>query len=391
MFEIILKKIKPAENEERDISTKVSKFLKILNKNLSEGKAIVGGSFAKGTWLKGQHDIDLFALFSSEEKISDKLEKAVKKSFKKYERIHGSRDYFIVDFENLSFEIIPVLKIKNATEAKNITDISPLHVKWMNNNLNEKLKDEVRIAKQFCKANKVYGAETYIKGLHGYALEILVYNYRSFMNLTKNAAKWKPNMLIHFGKNEFYSQQEFPLVLIDPVNPKRNATASLSREKFYQFVSACKQFNKTKPLKMFEGKRIDKKKYNLILEIKPLEGSNDVAGTKILKVFENIISKLNNEGFKVKSKDWEFGEKSYLYFSLKNNSISKYKKHYGPPVKFKEDLENFKKKYGKYKVENGRVYVMLKRKHTKAKDYAKELLKEKYIRERAKNIKILKS
>ena len=72
-----------------------------------------------------------------------------KKSFKKYERIHGSRDYFIVDFENLSFEIIPVLKIKNATEAKNITDISPLHVKWMNNNLNEKLKVTPNISFSF--------------------------------------------------------------------------------------------------------------------------------------------------------------------------------------------------------------------------------------------------
>ena len=82
------------------------------------------------------------------------------------------------------------------------------------------MKDDVRIAKHFSKANKFYGAETFIKGLHGYVLEILIYHYGSFLNMVKNVSKWRKNMLINFGKNEFYSAQQFPLTLIDPVNPK---------------------------------------------------------------------------------------------------------------------------------------------------------------------------
>src|SRR3989344_3639777 len=202
MFEKILKKIKPTEREEKEIKAKVNKFLGKLNKNISEGHVVVGGSFAKGTWLSGQHDIDVFVQFSTDENISSKLEKAVKKSFKKYEVVHGSRDYFIVDFEELSFEIIPILKINYSREAKNITDISPLHVEWVKNNLNDRLKDEVRLAKHFCKANRIYGAETYIKGFHGYALEILIVYYGSFLNLVKHASRWRYNTLIYTSHNE---------------------------------------------------------------------------------------------------------------------------------------------------------------------------------------------
>ena len=139
MFESILKEIKPTKKEEEELNSKVAIFLRSLNDNLKEGKIVVGGSFAKGTWLRGQHDLDIFVQYPNEEKISDKLETAIKKTFRKYQRIHGSRDYFIIEFEKIIFEVIPVLKIKSSIEAKNITDISPLHVEWVNKNLSDKI------------------------------------------------------------------------------------------------------------------------------------------------------------------------------------------------------------------------------------------------------------
>ena len=390
MFESMLKEIKPTKKEEEELNSKVAIFLRSLNDNLKEGKIVVGGSFAKGTWLRGQHDLDIFVQYPNEEKISDKLETAIKKTFRKYQRIHGSRDYFIIEFEKIIFEVIPVLKIKSSIEAKNITDISPLHVEWVNKNLSDKMKDDVRIAKQFSKANKFYGAETFIKGLHGYVLEILIYHYGSFLNMVKNVSKWRENMLINFGKNEFYSEQHFPLVLIDPVNPKRNATASLSEEKLNLFIKTCKDFNKNKSLKYFKEQKINEKKYNLIIEAEPLEGSRDVAGTKILKVHEYIEHKLKNEGYEIKNTEFEFKEKGKVYFNIKNKKLPKYKKHYGPPITMKEGLENFKKKYGKYKTEKGKAYVMLINKNNKLEEYIKKIIKDEEVKTRVKKIKILK-
>src|SRR3990167_7967472 len=53
---------------------------------------------------------------------------------------------------------------KHAKEAKNMTDVSLLHVGWVKKRLNKKLADQVRLAKKFFRAQKVYGAETFIRG-----------------------------------------------------------------------------------------------------------------------------------------------------------------------------------------------------------------------------------
>ena len=132
MFKSVLKKIKPNNKEKKKTEKKVNEFLSKLK--LENAEAFIGGSYAKNTWLKGKHDIDIFILFNNEDNISDKLEKFIKKYFKKYERIHGSRDYFLINFKKINFELVPVVKIKNYTEAKNITDVSSLHVKWVKKN-----------------------------------------------------------------------------------------------------------------------------------------------------------------------------------------------------------------------------------------------------------------
>jgi len=53
----------------------------------------------------------------------------------------------------------------------------------------KKILDEIRIAKAFCYANNCYGAESYISGFSGYALELLVYHYKSFLKFIKSMVK----------------------------------------------------------------------------------------------------------------------------------------------------------------------------------------------------------
>lgn len=49
--------------------------------------------------------------------------------------------------------------------------------------------DEIKIAKAFCHATGCYGAESYIKGFSGYALELLIYHYKSFQSFVKAMTK----------------------------------------------------------------------------------------------------------------------------------------------------------------------------------------------------------
>ena len=201
MFDKILKNIKPTKKEEEEVQKKVDLFLKKINSKLLNANAIVCGSFAKGTWLRNQHDIDIFVLFENNKNISTRLEVVIKAAFEKYEKIHGSRDYFIVDYENLSFELVPVLKIDQPEQAENITDVTPMHVEWVKKYIDNKLKDEIRLAKRLLKANNCYGAETYIGGFSGYLVEILVIYFKDLLNLIKNAANWKYGEIIDIERS----------------------------------------------------------------------------------------------------------------------------------------------------------------------------------------------
>ncbi|HME87192.1 MAG TPA: nucleotidyltransferase domain-containing protein, partial [Candidatus Nanoarchaeia archaeon] len=90
---------------------------KELKKNKIKADVVIGGSFAKDTYLDGDHDCDIFVRFDysyKEKNISDLLQKALKPF--KASRIHGSRDYFQFS-KSLNYEIVPVLKITKASQA----------------------------------------------------------------------------------------------------------------------------------------------------------------------------------------------------------------------------------------------------------------------------------
>ena len=68
----ILNKIKPAKKEEEDVKKIAHAVIDAIGELGHE--AVVVGSIGKHTWLKGDHDIDIFVLFS-EETAREELEK----------------------------------------------------------------------------------------------------------------------------------------------------------------------------------------------------------------------------------------------------------------------------------------------------------------------------
>mgnify|MGYP001610778434 FL=1 len=96
MLDEILKEIQPDDKYENEIFSKLNTIIKKINQNQKNIKAILGGSGAKGTWLK-TFDADIFVLFDynkykdKSEDLSNILEKILKKKFGKIMRLHGSR------------------------------------------------------------------------------------------------------------------------------------------------------------------------------------------------------------------------------------------------------------------------------------------------------------
>jgi len=379
----VLKKINPSEEELNSIDKFLKNFTERLGKKL-KGKAevFVGGSFAKKTMIKkGQYDVDVFVRFEEKYKKEDisKLTENVLREIekKKIILIHGSRNYFKINVSPVFFvEIIPVMKVKNPKQAENITDLSYFHVNYTKKKLNtEKMIEQVRLAKAFCHANKCYGAESYINGFSGYALELFVYYYKSFLGFVKAMTKIQEKQVIDIEKlyknkqeiimNMNSAKMTSPIVLIDPTYKERNALAALSKETFEEFKKTCRQFLKSPSLKSFEVKETNignikknaqKNKSEFVLikaETEKQEG--DVAGSKLIKFYKHFgeeiekFYKMNNKGFDYR------GEKEAEFFFVvkKKGEIIQQ----GPNLTDKKNVVVFKKHHKNTFVRGKRIYA----------------------------------
>lgn len=401
-----LHEIKPTKEEEKKVFDRVNIIIKKINKKITHTNAILGGSGAKGTWLK-TFDADIFVKFSCKhyhdksEHLSDILGKTLKKLFPTVKRLHGSRDYFQIRQAGYTFEIVPILDIKKAEQAKNITDVSPLHAQWVKKH--KRLADEIRLTKQFFKAQNAYGAESHIKGFSGYVCEILTIYYGSFKDLIKNASKWKEKVIIdinnyHKGKNIMMelnkSKLHSPMVIIDPVQSDRNAAAALSFGKFDIIRKSSKQFLSKPSIDFFRKKEFsieglkakNKDKKIIIIKTAVKDGKRDVIGSKILKAFDHIRKKLVNNDFKLYNSGWEWDEKNpaVLYFVADKEELSKEKIRKGPILKAKWFVKDFKKKHKKTFIKGNRIYAYVKRDIRNAEDFAKCIKKDAYIKDKVK-------
>jgi tRNA nucleotidyltransferase (CCA-adding enzyme) len=378
----VLERSKPSEEDIKYIKENVNEFSKNINRKLKELKIdaeiFVGGSFAKGTVIKkDNYDVDVFIRYDKKyknEEISLLTEKILKE-VKNVSIIHGSRDYFRISYEkNLFIELIPVKKIRNPKEYENITDLSYLHVKYINKKIkSNKTLDEIKIAKAFCYANGCYGAESYIHGFSGYSLELLVYYYKNFNNFIKAMAKIDKEKQIIDIEKQFKNKKSVlmdlnssklnsPIILIDPTYKQRNALAALSQETFEKFQKVCKDFLKNPSIKLFENKKVNierikeeslkKGKEFILIEAKTNKQDGDIAGSKLLK-FYNYMTKEVEIFFVVKNKGFNYnGKKSARYFFVAER---KKERIYSGP--FIEDEINSRK----FKLEHKNVYEKDKR------------------------------
>ena len=306
------KEIAVIKNEAKQICEDIDKEIK---KQKIKAELFIGGSLAKNTLVKrDKYDIDIFVRFDWQyEDLSEKLEKillpATKRNKANIEKIHGSRDYFRLEKNNLIFEIIPVLKITKPKEARNVTDLSYFHVRYLKRKINSSIAREIILAKAFCRAQRVYGAESYIQGFSGYGLECLIIYYGSFEKMLKALVKVKEREIIDpekkYKKKEDIlleineSRLQSPVVLIDPTWKERNVLAALSRESFHKFQNAAIRFLKNPGISFFEEKKIDEKKMKeeakkrkadfSCVFLKTDKQAGDIAGTK-LKKFANFLT-----------------------------------------------------------------------------------------------------
>jgi tRNA nucleotidyltransferase (CCA-adding enzyme) len=395
-----LKVVKPDKETFDKINSNAKGFVKELNSKLKKkginAEVFVGGSLAKGTLVKKNkydpenkfsdsqtsgkevYDVDIFVRFNEKYdggKISALLGKVLGKKAKK---IHGSRDYYQQVINGIIMEIIPVINIKKPADAKNVMDLSYFHVSHVLKKMKgkKKLADEIVLAKSFCHAQNCYGAESYIRGFSGYALELLICHYGSFEKFLKEVAKYNKSKKIIIDDSKFYkktnvlyelneSKVNSPIILIDPTYKQRNALAGLSDETFYRFKEVVKKFLKNPNSKFFEIKDIDKElraKYKdklKIVGVKTSKQIGDIAGTKSKKFLEFFSYALKKE-FVVNLAEFNYDDENNIakfYFVLEKKKDELVR---GPFVHDKKNVARFKRVHKKTVVKKGSVYSKIK-------------------------------
>jgi tRNA nucleotidyltransferase (CCA-adding enzyme) len=387
-------KIAPEKKELEKINKETKKFILDLKKKLKIYKAdvFVGGSIAKKTLIKkDKYDVDIFVRFDKsykDKEISEILNKLLNGK-----RIHGSRDYFQIEKEDAVFEIVPTIKISRPEQARNVTDLSYFHVKYVKNKIkNKKLAREIMLAKAFCYANSCYGAESYIKGFSGYALELLIIHYGSFLKFLKET-KDKEKIIIdpekHYkNKKDIMlevneSKLQSPIIFVDPTYRQRNALAALSEETYRKFRETAKKFLENPDEGFFEKKDIEtelKKRYKdlIIIETKTERQKGDIGGSKLKRFHEYMIYRLKRD-FEIKKSEFEYIEEEN---TAKNYFVLKQKKEIiieGPPVNSKANMNSFKKKHKKTFAKKGRIYS--REKSRNFSEFFKELKKDRTLKE----------
>lgn len=416
----VLKKIVPSKIEKQQLMKFANEVMNVA-KEVSQGFAatpLLAGSITRDTWLPGKKEIDVFILFPKTidrkrleeygllvgKKIAELLKAEYTIEFAEHPYVRIKKDNFMAD-------IVPCYRIEEGEKIKSAVDRTPFHVKYLEKHLHPMLSDEVRLLKQFLKANKLYGADAKIQGFSGYLCELLILEYGSFVKVLENALKWTPGFIIDiegYYKKEDYDKlrkkfKNQALIVIDPVDKNRNVAAAVSPRNFYKFKKLAKTFLESPSEEMFFEQqkepiteaelvlRLLKRRTELILIVfEPPKVVPDILWPQLRAFARRMTNILSEYSFVVMNKDVYTDEKSLAVVALEME-VSKLpivEKKIGPPIFATKNSKDFISKYkneaiaGPW-VEDDRWVVEVKRKFRTAK--------EKIIDSLSKPVEILKA
>lgn len=349
---------KSRRNELEKISKEIQK--EIMNFNDKRIlKVIVGGSFAKGTWLENDTDIDFFVMIEPtvERNEFEELGKSVGfhalKKYSPYLR-YSEHPYVEGKVNGIRINVVPCYKVQ-VNKWKSAADRSPFHTIFMETKLNEFLKSEVRVLKKFLKSIGIYGSQISVSGFSGYVTEVLILKYGSFRNVLQTFAELTPNYIVSLDSPDQSLIEKFrsPITIIDPIDSNRNLGAAISAECLAKFVLASRLFLKAPSTKFFmtssksNTKIVSDIKSNLlIIDFKIQMRSPDILWGQLKKRLTSISKQLANAGFEIIKKFCYTDEQEHatFIFMIKYTNLSKINLNVGPKIFLKNETDSFIKK-----------------------------------------------
>jgi tRNA nucleotidyltransferase (CCA-adding enzyme) len=390
--EEVLERIRPTP-EERMYVRKIGQYLIDAVERSGMAHAMMVGSVARDTFVRGDRDLDIFMLFDPsvpreelEEKGLDLARRIAAEFDAPWREKYAEHPYINATVDAVDVDLVPCYAVESATQIQSAVDRTPFHTRYIQAHI-DGYEDDVLLLKQFAKAGGVYGSDHMTEGFSGYLCELLVIHFGGFHPLLKEAACWRPGTVIDI---EGHGSKSFddPLVVIDPVDPERNVAAALSLSRMFEFVELARGylerpsgafFSPPPPLlltkEVFE-RLLDARGTHLLsitFATPPLTA--DTVVPQLRKSAESIRELLERSEFPVNRIDVSMREdRSMLLLELLVDRLPAVRRHLGPPVWTRANAEKFLAKYvdedvfaGPF-VDDGRYVVEIERAYTRAVD-----------------------
>ncbi len=367
----VLKGIVPSDKERKEIASLTNTIVQHLTEKISKtelkAKVEVVGSIAKDTWISRDRDLDIFIVFDTSTPLEElkKMGLALGKidldGFTS-ETAYANHPYTINKFKEFKIDVVPCY---DSLEIITAVDRTPHHTRFVKENIGE-LRNDVRLLKQFMKGVGVYSSEQKVQGFAGYLCELLIIHYKSFDNVLNGAANWEYGEYIDIKKKENKSDFKDPLIVIDPVDPKRNVASALSLDRLSEFIHYSRLFLESPSVEYFKKKKKpfvkrfpESEVYMIIFQGELLD---DLIYPQLRKSAKYISTILEKNDFKPLSYGlFKKGEFSGIVFEVEKYILSPVVKHYGPNVFDRAHYGSFVSKYKETFIEGGKVYSLRSR------------------------------
>lgn len=389
--ETVLTSLRPTQ-EEKDHVCGIAD--RVLGRIRESGKAegMVVGSIARHTWVRGDRDLDIFMLFDpslSREALEAEglsLARSIAAAFTdRYHEKYAEHPYINATIDDVDVDLVPCYKVDSAERIQSAVDRTPFHTRYITDKING-LIDDVLLLKRFSKAGGIYGSDQMTEGFSGYLCELLILHYGGFTPLLKAAAEWKPQTVIDMEEHVAKAFDE-PLVMIDPVDPRRNVAAAVSVDRMAEFVELARGYLESPSPSFFDLP------VHCAITRDGLEALLSQRGTRLYSVtfgtppyIEEIVvpqlkrstgalaEYLERNGFVVHHAHYHMGrEECMILIELLSDDLPAIRSHAGPPVWNRVNAQKFRSKHlssplpGPY-ISNGRYETEVLREFRHAGD-----------------------
>ena len=390
-----LRQVQPSVDDVKKLTKIANEILKRVKQSITSKvvDVIIGGSFAKGTWINDDVDIDVFVKFDESvddgqfRKLGELIGWESLRGFDPYVRF-SDHPYVEAVIEGVRVNVVPCYDVAIG-KWKSAADRSPFHAKYMNDHLDDEKRNHVRLLKKFLKSTGTYGADVATGGLSGYVAEILILKYGSCEQVLNVLSSMGPkdNVISLHNQNENKFNFSSPLIVVDPIDHKRNLGAAISAVTLGKLILSARAFLANPSSDFFCKQKKTIQKYwdlygnLLVLEFKYENRSPDVLRGQLKKSVIALSKQFELAAFKVFRITCVTDEKGAAAFGflLESITLSTYAQKIGPKVLMKKETDNFisenQKELLMSWVDNEmRVRSVMRRRMTDAKEFLEYLL-----------------